>query len=243
MVLLGSIASYQYSGRSDIDVHCVVDLQQLSQLEYNGGVTAEQAHDVLDELRTKINKSPEKLPGTDHPLEVTFHYKGYETPRMPVNVGMYDLVADKWTSPPKGKDLSPVAGEKLYPEMVDAVYGLAHKYDVNLGQMRRDIVDVQYLREALSQFPPKYRAVIEKDIQAKIDALNAEITDYEATTKGVTDERKSGPYPVMPAELQMKFLARYGYLWLWKQFKELGEVEESDLPGLSKDINDVPKLQ
>lgn len=242
VVFLGSLAGFQYNPRSDADLHVVVDLDRLAQLEYNGGISREKAHDLMQDLRKQINKTPENLPGTKHPIEMTFHYQGYETPRMPTNVGMYDLIADKWETEPTGKDLSPVAAEKLYPELMDAVYGLAEKYKVQVMEMRQDVVDVEYLREALTQFPPKYRPVIEGEITEKIDQLNWEIEDYLSRTDQLVEERHGTPYPVMPAELQFKYLSRYGYLWLRKQLQELDQVEESDLPKLEKTLQEVPKL-
>lgn len=247
IALLGSLASYQYNSRSDADVHLVVDLQQFSQLEYNGGLTVDQAHDVLEAVHDKINEAAENLPGTEHPTEVTFHYrdwdKGFIRGVLPSNVGVYDLIKGRWVSEPKGKDLSPVAAEKLYPELLGAVMDMAHRYDVQLGQMRKDVVDVEYLRESMAQFPSKYRPILEAEIQGKIDQINAEIEQYVADTKHITDKRKSGPYPVMPAELQMKYLSRYGYLWLYKQFKEMEkQVEEPDLADLSQKLKEVPKL-
>ena len=242
--LTGSLASYQYNTGSDTDVDVVVNAGLIADLEYGRGIEPEQAKVVMEGLKEKLKSEPHNLPGTEHPLEFYFVYEDIKSKTvLPTNVGMYDVYGDEWTTPPKKADFTSVVG-KVYPELMKFVLGLSEKYQLQVTEIKKDAIDVGYLREAMSQFPAKFHAVIQEQIDAKVDEVNEEIEEYIGRTKELIDDRFAGPYPQMPAELQVGYLRRYGYMWLNKEFKKLTDnrkVEEGDLPELENLVKDVPK--
>lgn len=241
----GSLAGYQYNQTSDVDIDVLVHAGELSEMEYQGGIEPEQARTALEALKEALKKVVSNLPGTEHPLEYYFVYEDVPGKTvLPVNVGMYDVLSDEWATPPKRVDMTSTA-EKVYPELMKFVHELAAKYDLNIGEMEKDIVDIKYLSAAISQFPPKYHAVILKEVGDKLEEINADIDTYKGDTKDLMTERFSGPYPVMPAELQMAHLKRYGYIALLKVLKSLTEGHKEvglpDLPELDQALHEVPK--
>jgi hypothetical protein len=245
LIVAGSIASYQYNEESDVDVDAVVNLQDVVDYEYGGGVSKAQAKLALESVKKIIKEKYLLLPGTKHQFEPFFIYKDDPSPKtaLPKNVGLYSIIRDEWIAEPSEVDLSSSV-EKLYPELMDFVWGLAEKYNLAIMGMRQDIVDAKYLRSAINQFPSKYHAIVEKEIEAKIAEINGEIESVLEDTEELYEQRYSGPYPVMPAEIQFTYLRRYGYLWLMGQMDELlqdGVVDEEELDDLGDLLREVPR--
>jgi len=242
--LTGSLASYQYNEGSDADVDVVVNAGRIADREYKRGIEPEQAKTVLEDLKDRMKSNIVNLPGTNHPIEFYFVYEDIKSKTvLPTNVGLYDVYKDDWATPPKKTDLTSVV-EKVYPEMMKFVQEMAEKYQLQVTEIKKDIIDVEYLKSAIGQFPPKYLPIIQEQVAAKIDEINEEIEGYLDRTKELIDDRFSGPYPQMPAELQVGYLRRYGYMTLNKMLKKITDnrkVEEGDLPELNELVKDVPK--
>lgn len=72
--ITGSLTTYQYNSKSDLDVHVKVNPKQFIELEKVNEVSEEGVIDYLnDEVRKFLNvKAQVKLEGTEHPVEYWF---------------------------------------------------------------------------------------------------------------------------------------------------------------------------
>lgn len=221
---VGGLTTYQYTSKSDGDIHIKVDLPTLIKLE-KLDFTEEQAHTFLDKLRKLWDAEKLKLPGTNHPIEYFF-----ETPfvnkKEDKETGIYSLLRDEWTKPPiavaQDFDL-----EEMKPFLIDMASVLAGEMDASFGTIKRHIQRIEELREVMQAWPKEKRKIFQDKIQGKLDEIEAEIEDLTALKDKVVEDRKDYNKQ-SPQEVKFKYLQRFGYLWIIKELSEVVDVLEGE---------------
>lgn len=225
--LIGSLTSYQWRDDSDLDVHTEVDVKKFIDSEFDGAIEPEDAKKLLDETaRQKLNiEAPDKLAGTQHPIEYYFemHTKGklMEGQSIIEYDGVYELLKNKWLKPPREVS-SAFDPAEIYSNIFTSTEELARKFDIHLGTIERKLQDVKYLNEALGTFKDKNTIeTYKKAIQDSIVKIEKEIKDYMIKMKKVIDERKKSTSQYDDANLRMKFLNKYSYIFILKQLEKV----------------------
>lgn len=244
--IIGSLTSWQWRNDSDMDVHVEVDVEQFIKSEFDDAITPEDAKKLLDiTARQKLNvEKQEKLSGTNHPLEFYFelHHKGKLLEGCVKEYdGVYDVLKGKWSKP--AREISTAFDpSEIYLDVYNKTEELARRCDVQLGNVKRDILDVKFLNEALSSFKDKTSIdTYKKIIQSHIVEIEEEIKDYMSKIRKVIDDRKKETSQYDDVSLRQKFLNKYSYIWLQKQLEKIlglpSEVTEDKLDDINKAID------
>lgn len=225
--IIGSLTSYQWRNDSDLDVHTEVDIKKFIDSEFDGALEPEDAKKLLDETaRQKLNiDSPEKLEGTSHPME--YYFELYDKGKLMQGQaiieydGVYDLQKDKWLKPPREVS-SAFDPSEIYSNIFTSTEELARKFDISLGKIKRTLKDVKFINEALGTFKDKNSIdIYKKAIQESIVKIEKEIRDYMIRMKKVIDDRKKSTSQYDDANLRMKFLNKYSYIFIQKQLEKI----------------------
>lgn len=100
IILVGSLANYNWSEYSDVDLHVIMDIDEFIENKKNSK--------VVDEIMREFFKSKKKIWNDSHSIKI----KGYDVEvyvqdidDKPVSSGVYSILNNKWISvPQKGKE-------------------------------------------------------------------------------------------------------------------------------------------
>ena len=219
--ILGSLTSWQYNSKSDLDVHVVVDWDALKS-EYPG-LSRTDLEEVVDTYKDAMREQQWKVLGTEHPLEISF-----ETPDKVATTsdGIYDLLNDTWDQEPRSveSDFDP---EAIYSSIIDDAESITQELDISIGDVKRDIQNIEALEEALTTMDSSSRSKFQKRVQERMEELEAELVDIMEKAYDVSEERDESYEPDSEENLTFKYLQKFGYIWLWKNLEKImGEVDE-----------------
>ena len=227
--IVGSIGTNQYADDADVDIHVAVgDESKLPE-----GMTPEEW--VKDVFKFYRESEDAGFVG-EHPLEV---YLQLNPDQDLMSDAVYDLKADKWVKGPKVEplDLDPY---EVFDSIFSEIQELAGEADVELGELRRDVIDYDVIKKAAEELPAEYKTKLIDKLNAKLKEIEDDIRELMATKLTWHDMRKSASLPDSPeqalSDVEMakkwkdknaifKFLNRYEYLRL---IKDLGETIEDD---------------
>lgn len=128
IILTGSICNYNWSEKSDIDLHLVVDFKEIDE-------KTEFVKDYLDAKKNEWNNQHEHLKIFDFPVELYVQ----DIDEMPESGGIYDVEDDSWIKAPKKNDIKTIGPEKysikdkaaklmtIIDDMIDAVHSAKDK--------------------------------------------------------------------------------------------------------------------
>lgn len=227
--ILGSLTSYQYTRKSDLDAHVVVNADKFKELELPGGteVSAEGLIERMnDDWRVILNdEEQENIYGTVHPLEFYFELPDRMTMRLENperHDGIYSLFEDKWLMPPRTIDID-FDPEKVFADVLRDAEEIARDFDIQMGAIFRDLKDVDLLLEAVASLDPQHKILFAEKIKQKLEEVEQEIETF--VEKGIEiKERRQEEYGMTsPENIIFKYLARYGYLYVYWQLKKLLE--------------------
>lgn len=240
--VIGSLTSFQWRNDSDLDVHVEVDTGIFRDKEFSGSISPEDAQNLLNETgRKKLNIDEQiLLPGTKHNLE--FYFEMYFNDKLMDGQsvveydGVYDIQTGEWVKPPRSVS-SAFDPAEIYANVYEATEKLAENLDIKLNRIKRDIIDIRFIKEALESFKDKGSIeVYQKAINTRIAQIETEINDYMKKMRKVIDDRKKSKSQYDDDNLKFKFLAKYSYIWLEK---ELEKVLGKPPVVTEKNINDV----
>lgn len=234
--VVGSICSNLYTDSSDIDVH-VVPVK----------MSEEKAQSLKDLVKNYVSKNPFK--SNNHPIEV---YVQTEPEQDLFSVGDYDFKADTWIKEPTIFSFS-YDPYDIYADIMDTVQEIAKSADINLGELKRDVIDYETITNAMGKLPAEVR----KDLQSKLKGKLAEINkDVEALLKdkkivvdlrravkakdALKDEDKAKKWSDNNAVF--KFMNRYQYLKVISDLEKIYDednkkkIEPTDVPKVKKAV-------
>lgn len=209
LFLIGSICTYNYNDRSDLDIHIVppenAPLEELERWQ--------------DFAKAKSGK----LVG-QHPINYYLHDPG----KHPYADSTYDIIKDKWA---RWLPIKKINLEEYYDKFRKAVDAI----DLNRAELYRDIVDLEELRDAYDSASPRVRDDIENEITKKVDEINDEIDTYIDFNTELKDKRNTALHSGFPDEearsalpdnVVFLLIRKYGYGSLAKALKELRKQKE-----------------
>jgi 2'-5' RNA ligase len=241
--IIGSLTSYQYNSKSDLDTHIGIDIDDLKKAlsKTTFWVSDEELADLLNKhWKDELNeKEPVLAPGTEHPLEFYFEIKGYTGAERAD--GVYNLLKDKWIQEPRTVDYD-FDLDELYPKVIDEASHFLKSMDAELGDVKRTISDIAFLKETLARFPKEKRKLFKEKIREKIRDINFSIQELVEKGQNIIDERKEKYNPLAPSNIHFKYLQRYGYIWLIKQLEEVLEDKMTEEVSV-QDLEDVKAVQ
>jgi 2'-5' RNA ligase len=241
--IIGSLTSYQYNSKSDLDVHVGIHLNAfkdaLSKTTF--WVNDDELADLLNKTwKDELNEiEPKVVQGTSHPVEYFFEIEGYYNTNR--SDGVYSLLKNKWKKEPRTVDYDFDLAE-YYPKIVEEANDFLKDIDSGLGEVKRDIGDIALLKETLERFPKEKRKLFKKKIHEKIDQINYNISVIVETGQEIIDKRKQDYKPEAISNILFKYLQRYGYVWLIKQLEDVLENDVTEEVNI-EDLNDVMELE
>ena len=102
IILTGSICNFNWSHYSDIDLHLVVDFDEIDE-------KTEFVRDYLDAKKNEWNNEHEDLKILDYPVELYVQNLG----EMPESNGIYDLEENDWVREPNPDDIKSIGLNKF----------------------------------------------------------------------------------------------------------------------------------
>lgn len=220
--LIGSICTYNYNDRSDLDIH-IIPAENISSAE-------------LEKWQNYAKMKSGKLLG-QHPINYYLHGPD----ERPYADSTYDVLADKWKRwmPIKKIDLNDYY--EKFKKAVDII-------DLSRAELYRDIIDIEELRDAYDNASPRVRDDIESEIDKKLDEINQEADSYVNLHADLKDKRNDALHSDFPNEearsslpdnVIFLLIRRYGYGSLAKALKKL-KKEKTEI-GSPHDLKTIKK--
>ena len=234
--ITGSICTDQYTNTADIDVHLIIDPNDLE--------SAKTPQDWQKDVIKYFRGEGLEMIGL-HPIEV---YLQYDPTQEDVYAdAVYDLMTDTWEKDPliNRPGYDPIEDYKdAYAEMQSIVADT----DDALSELRRDVIDFDVLKSSLADTTPTQRTLLKKHMQEKLDEITASIEELAEDREAWSDMRKKSSSPdSAKADIEkvrqwkdknavFKFLQRYQYMRIIKALEEF--IDERKVDG-----GDVEKIQ
>ena len=243
IVIIGSLTTYQYNSKSDLDVHSIMNYDKFKEQLFETGLelSKKQIIELLDKTwRKELGKACKKAPNTEHPIECYFELD--EELSAKKEDGIYSILKDEWLQAPRTVDLDYDIA-KLYPDIVEYAEEIASEIDIELGEIKRDITNIEFLQETITQLDGGKKKLFKEKLENKIQEIEDSILDLVETGKTVIDKRKKKEYePESGTNINFKYLQRYGYLWLVKQLGEALEDKTTEKIEI-EDMEDVDTVE
>lgn len=240
----GSLLTYQWSEDSDFDTYMLVDWDMFRSA--NASPLVEKlSNDDAASMLTKLFRGSldgKLLPGTDHP--VTYYVRGDELQQS--SDAVYDLLNNSWLKQPPDvpAEYDP---EVQFADVWESVQKYAQELDEKIGEVRRDVIDYEKLKEALkyttAEDDKKYK-FIAKQLEKKLKEINDQISDLMREFEEIHEQRKEEfakqdeesaaelwkwSKSWAPGNLQYKFLERYRYISILHAIKKIYKDSDDDL--------------
>lgn len=239
--IVGSLCTNLYTKDSDLDVHIVVD----DSFEYFGDEEYQEYvkkwfEDNRDEIQGYVGS---------HPVEV---YLQYDANQDYLSDGCYNILSGRWYSGPK---IAPANYDPYedYSHVMKLVQQEAGEADKLLGELKRDVIDYDTIRSALSSMDADSRKRLSDKLESKLEDMEKDIERLYSKRKEWVDLRR-GASKVSDAEeakqdvekvkdwndknAMVKFLSRYQY---YKVIAELHDLMDDDKID-SDEVDDVKDI-
>lgn len=245
----GSMLTYQYSNYSDFDLYILIDFagfKEQNELQFG---TDEEIASFL----TKLNRKQLDgfyLEGTEHP--VSFYVRADQD--LQPSDATYDVLNNVWVKEPPQipKEYDP---EKVFEKQWNEALDWSKKFDLEIGEAKRDIIDYKKLKEWHDEMPSEARAFIytrledqlkevENDIRKLVDdftrAHELRKEAFEQATDFKSDPAKLYQWSQSwaPGNIVYKYLERYQYVQLLHSLKKFVEddrsITDEDIPEIEQ---------
>jgi predicted nucleotidyltransferase len=242
--LLGSLCTNQYTENADIDVHVVPDKGKIKKyLE-----KSKTLEEVRDQIEDWYHDHEERIGG--HRVEI---YLQLDPAHELMADGMYELEKKEWVKKPRivSKAFNPYSE---YSHVLDDLKDIAGEADLLIGELERNVVDYDTLKEALKKLPKDQKEKIKTAMEKKLGEIEHDIEKLIASKDEWKERRRKASAPATPEQAlkdveyiqqwhdenaNFKFLDRYNYLQLIRDLKDMLE-EEGSLD--DKDVKEIEDL-
>lgn len=238
--ITGSIGTNQWEDDTDIDVHIIPK---------EGAI-----HGDPEEYQKKVfkwfNENRDDIDGyiEQHPIEV---YIQLNEAQEYLSDALYSITNDEWLKGPLEEPLDFDPYEE-FSGIMDDVAEEGKKADIELGELRRDLIDYEYIKKAIGNLPEENKQNLLIKFKIKLQELETDVENLLKLKKQWGDARKaaSAPTTIKQAEedIEMskawrdrnatfKMINRYDYMRLVSDLEDIvGEDkkltdEEADLIG------------
>lgn len=235
---IGSSTTNTYDEDSDIDIHITLKKDNNLNKENLRKEVMKYFKDNRDKMNWYINKHPLEVYIQDNP-------KGDYT-----SDGIYDILNNKWIkkSKPKEGNYNPY---EIFKDIEDTIRDLIKDTDLTMGELRRDILDFEYIEKFLPSLPRELQLKLKntlkeklKDIEDNIIKLSSEKEEWK-TLRRKYSEVPSGIEDIdkwVPSKKWTDTNAVYKFLYSRYMYgKLISKLEDLSDEGLK--INDVKKIK
>lgn len=226
VVITGSLTSYQYTRRSDLDIHVILKSKAFLELE-DIQIPEEELFDVLNDTWRLILNDEEKeyLTGTRHRLEFYFEplevmQERLENPEK--HDGIYSILEDTWLVPPREIEID-FDPEDVFSEVLEEAEKIAKNFDIQLGITFRNLKDAEYLLETIATFDPTHKIIFAEKLSQKLEEIESDIEKIVEEGNIIKEKRHEDYSMRSKNNLIFKYLSRYGYLYIVSTLKKMLE--------------------
>jgi len=223
--ITGSIGTNQYGEDTDVDIHIIPTDEMLS----GSGDIEKLQKDIFkwyknnrDDIGAYIDK---------HPIEV---YLQLNPEQEFMSDALYSVLDDKWLVGPTlaSSEFDPY---EEFKDILKDVRAEASNADELLGELKRDVIDYEVIKQAVSGMSLKDQQRLKARLESKLDEIEKDIQDLMSKKQSWIDMRKAASKPSTPEEALdsveiakkwkdknaiFKFLNRYNYMQL------IGDLEK-----------------
>ena len=208
--IIGSICTNLYKEDTDVDVHIV---------PAEGAITGD-AEEFQKMVKTWSHENPVYL--GEHPVEL---YIQLIPEQEMLSDGVYDVMDDVWKKGPRMYPLhyNPYT---VFSDVLGRVQDFAKEADINMGELRRDVIDYAVVQDAAQKLPKEYRQKLRDELAKKVEEIEADIGNLLKDKKEWVELRRGSSRPTAQQALDdvdlvkkwgdsnaiFKFLDRYEYI-------------------------------
>jgi hypothetical protein len=228
----GSILSFQWLENTDVDL--LIEIDEISEDDWR------RIQDEIDD-RFAIEVS-----GTNHPLQIYAHRGKYDLRNAD---GVYHLRGERggWVKGPYNIRVN-------IDEYMDKFSKTVASIDVNTGELKRDLLDYQIMKE----LPVSDVKGLEEEIEDKIKDIDNHVQELVGQYKHIKDLRhkafdkemtpqeiaKYGRKNALPDNIIHKLLERYYYLYWMRELDHIlddGAIDtESEVQSVRNALDEQP---
>ena len=229
--LIGSIIGKRYRNDADLDIDILIDIPEKDRETI--GLEARQS---VGEVSGKL------VPGTQHPV----NYYVQTDPKvndahLETATGVFDVLKQKFDKRPKEQAFDPKVYEAEFQKKVQEI-------DVVKGELKRDIVDYEELKELspndilnlqekinekleeIEDAIEKFSVMGDELMQARRDLFNRPLTPEEIKKYGIAHK--------LPKNVVYKYLEKFHYTEFFKKCKQIlddGKVTDAEIDSLKSE--------
>jgi len=226
MLVLGSLTSYQYTRKTDLDIHVIIDVSKFIDLE-ESTLSEDLVIPFMNDQWRRILNTQEKefVFRTEHPIEFYFESEEQAFKRVEdigKHDGIYSIFGNQWLAPPRIVEIG-FDPEKAFADVLKDAEEIAQNFDLQIGSIFRDLKDIDLLLEAIKTLSPENKIIFAEKIKQKLEEVEDEIEKFVEEGVEIKEQRREDYEMVSPQNLIFKYLARYGYLYVYRELKKLLE--------------------
>lgn len=231
--IIGSICTNLYEDDSDIDVHLVLD------------ESVKNPDAVQKAVKQWTNDEPFYI--QDHPIQLYIQ----NVPEQDlISDGIYSLDEMQWVKGPYFVDNNYNPYE-VYHDVIDRISSNAQLADIHLGELRRDVIDYEVLKDAYSKLPNISQEKVKLYLNMKLEEIDHDIEQLLIDKKQWVDLRRQSSIGFTADEFKsnvniirswknsnalFKFINRYGY---FRVISELEKIVSKDTELTDQDVKHV----
>jgi len=234
--VVGSIGTNLSHPTADIDVHINPDTDRLKEITDDPDV-------FQKEVKAWTTKNPVYI--GEHPVEIYIQLR----PEQDLfGDACYDVKSKQWLKGPTilPADYNPY---EAYHDLFDRIQSYAKEADINLGELKRDIIDHKVLTNALQRLPAGSKEGLKVSLQQKVTELEDDIQELLKNKEEWVALRQTTSRPTTPeqalhdvelakkwgdANAIFKFLDRYEYVKIITVLEEMLKDNKLDPKELDK---------
>lgn len=211
--IVGSITGNQYTDDADIDIHIVPEvIKDWSEFE-------------VDKVKKWFRDNLESIDGyiEQHPIEV---YIQTNPAQDLMSIGVYNILEDEWEKEPTVVPLDFDPYEN-FSDIFDELRNLVDDADSIIGELRRDIIDYDTIKEAINRLPRESQQKLLEHLKEKLEEIEQDIDNLYTERGKWVKLRQDASKPTTPEQAlkdvkltkewedtnaTFKFINRYHYL-------------------------------
>jgi len=228
--IVGSIATNLFTDDADIDVHIVPKMDMLPD-------SKEKQEEMQKEVKTWSHENPVYV--GEHPLEL---YLQLDAKQDLLSDGVYDVLNDDWKKGPRIESVQYNPYE-VFKHVMDRVREFAQKADIDLGELKRDVIDFEVVRAAMKRLPLEYKNMLDEELREKLNEIEQNIDELLKDKKEWVELRRQSSQPASEedalqdielakkwhdANAIFKFLNRYKYIRTISELERLMDDDKID---------------
>jgi hypothetical protein len=236
--IIGSICTNLYQDDTDIDVHLIPK----EGVEWDG----KSKEHIVDDVKSWSHSNPIYI--NKHPVEL---YIQFDIEQDFLSDGVYRVDSKEWLKGPLMYPLDYNPYEE-FKGIYDKVREYAKDVDIDIGELKRDVIDYNQMNKAINNLPDEYKKSLMDDMERKLEEIEDNIEELIGTKdewfrmrresskdigKALDDIKVAKKF--RNANAIFKFIDRYQYIRL---IKDLEGLLKDDSEITDDEVEDIEKL-